>query len=256
MPMKKTNNAPYSINSVSELHRLLELPKPQHPLVSVIDFAEIKCFSTENLSSVIYNFYSICVKKDFTGKVKYGQNYYDFDEGVLTFFSPNQVISTEITDDMALSGLWLVIHPDFVQSYTLSKTIKEYGYFSYAVNEALHLSEKEEAVIAAIMQNIKQEYASVIDTFSQDVIISHIELLLNYANRFYNRQFITRKHANNDLLVKLESLLTDYFNSGKVQEYGLPTVHYLSEQLHVSIKLFKRYAAEYYRPEHAAAYSQ
>ncbi len=232
--MKKPDNTPYLINSISDLHRLLELPKPEYPLVSVINFDEIKCFSEERLSSVIYNFYSICIKRDFKGKVKYGQNYYDFDEGVMTFFSPGQIISAEITDDMALSGRWLVIHPDYIQNYALAKNIKEYGYFSYAVNEALHLSEKEEAAITTIMQNIRQEYSSGIDTFSQDVIISHIELLLTYANRFYNRQFITRKHVNNDLLTSMEAILADYFNSDKVQTMGLPTVRYLSDKLNIS----------------------
>ncbi len=232
--MKKVANTPYLINSISDLHCILGLSKPTHPLVSVINFEEIKCYTDESLKSIIYNFYSICIKKDFKGKVKYGQNYYDFDEGVMTFFSPGQVISTEITDDMALSGWWLVVHPDFIRNYPLSKAIKDCGYFSYAVNEALHLSEKEEAMVASIMRNIEQEYRSVIDNYSQDVIVSHIELLLNYSNRFYNRQFITRKTASNDLLVRLEELLTNYFSSNNVQQSGLPTVQYISSQLNVS----------------------
>lgn len=232
--MRKETNSPYTINSISELHRLLALPKPEHPLVSVINLSEIKCYSDNSLSSVIYNFYSVCNKKDFNGKMKYGQNYYDFDEGTMTFFSPGQVISTVVSEDISLSGLWLVIHPDFIRNYPLSKTIKNYGYFSYAVNEALHLSEKEEAMIALTMQNILQEYNSAIDSYSQDVIISHIELLLNYSNRFYNRQFITRKNAGNDLLIKLEGLLSDYFNSDKVLKKGLPTVQYISDKLNIS----------------------
>ncbi|WP_299289266.1 AraC family transcriptional regulator [uncultured Mucilaginibacter sp.] len=232
--MKKQALQPYAINSVSELHRILALPKPEHPLVSVINLDEIQCFADESLKSVVFNFYSVCIKKDFKGKLKYGQNYYDFDEGVLTFFSPGQVISTELTDDLKLSGFWLIIHPDFIQNYPLAKTIKNYGYFSYAVNEALFLSEKEETMIASIMKNIEQEYYANIDYYSQDVMVSHIELLLNYANRFYNRQFITRKNASNDLLVKLENLLSDYFANGKVRELGLPTVHFVSESLNVS----------------------
>lgn len=232
--MKKETNAPYIINSISELHRLLELPKPKHPLVSVINLNEIKCHFDESIKSFVYNFYSVCTKKDFKGKLKYGQNYYDFDEGIMTFFSPGQVISTVVDEDIALSGIWLVIHPDFIQNYALAKSIKDYGFFSYAVNEALHLSDKEEALITDIMQNIYAEYCSVIDGFSQDVILSHIELLLNYSNRFYNRQFITRKNASNDLLSNLEKLLLDYFNGNKVQEFGLPTVLYISEQLNVS----------------------
>ena len=232
--MKKLNAQPYSINSVSEIHRILGLPKPENPWVSVINFDEIQCFADDSLKSVVYNFYSICIKKDFKGKLKYGQNYYDFDEGVLTFFSPGQVVTTELTDDLKLSGYWLIIHPDFIQSYPLAKTIKDYGYFSYAVNEALFLSEKEETMIAAIMKNIEQEYYCNIDQYSQDVMISHIELLLNYANRFYNMQFITRKNAGNDLLVKLEAILSDYYNRGKVREAGLPTVQYVSEKLNIS----------------------
>ena len=231
--MKKETNQPYIIQSVSELHRLLELPKPQHPLVSVIDLEKITCID-ESIKSVIYNFYSICIKKNFKGKMKYGQNYYDFDEGIMTFFSPGQIISTELTDNLSLYGIWLIVHPDFIRNYSLSKNIKEYGYFSYAVNEALHLSEKEEALVTSIMQQIEQEYYSAIDNYSQDVIISQIELLLNYSNRFYNRQFITRKNANNDLLINLEAILTDYFNSEKVRELGLPTVQYISERLNIS----------------------
>jgi len=232
--MKKEANNPYTINSISELHRLLALPKPEHPLVSVINLSEIKCYFDDSLSSVIYNFYSVCNKKNFNGKMKYGQNYYDFDEGTMTFFSPGQVISTVVSEDMSLSGWWLVIHPDFIRNYPLFKTIKDYGYFSYAVNEALHLSEKEEAMITSTMQNIAQEYYSVIDSYTQDVIISHIELLLNYCNRFYNRQFITRKNAGSDLLIKLEALLSEYFTNEEVQKRGLPTVQYISQKLNIS----------------------
>jgi len=232
--MKKTDRKPYIINSISELHRLLELPKPKHPLVSVINFDEIKCFDDESLRSVSYNFFCIAIKKHFEGKMKYGQNYYDFDEGIMTFFSPMQVVTTEIVDGLKLSGYWLVVHPDFIRNYPLGKAIREYGYFSYAVNEALHLSEDEENVVMAIMQNIAREYCSALDNFSQDVIVSHIELLLNYCNRFYNRQFITRKTASSDLLIKLEDLLSNYFDSEQLQELGLPTVQYISGELNVS----------------------
>ena len=232
--MKKEPTHPHLINSISELHRLLSLPKPEHPLVSMINLSDLKDVCHEMIGSFVYNFYSVCIKKGFKGKLKYGQNYYDFDEGVMTFFSPGQVISTEVGDNIALSGPWLVIHPDFIRNYPLGKNIKNYGFFSYAINEALHLSEKEEVMLTTVMKNIEQEYRSVIDTYSQDVIVSHIEVLLNYSNRFYNRQFITRRNAGNDLLVNLEALLTDYFNSDKVQENGLPTVQSISEQLHIS----------------------
>jgi AraC-like DNA-binding protein len=237
--MRKQYNSPFIINSVSELHRLLKLPKPGHPLVSAIDLSEIgEMPSEEKLKVVGFNFYSICIKRDFKGKLKYGQNYYDFDEGVMSFFSPGQVVSA-ILDDKALSGWWLVVHPDFIRNYPLGKMIKGYGYFSYAVNEALHLSANEEAMIEGLFENIANEYRSSIDSYSQDVIVSHIELLLNYCNRFYNRQFITRKNASNDLLSNLEVLLSDYFNTDKVQKMGLPTVSYISAQLHVSPSYLK-----------------
>lgn len=232
--MKKGLIKPYSIGSISELHRLLKLGKPAHPLVSVIDFSTITCFSEEHLRSVSYNFYCIALKKDFQGKMKYGQNSYDFDEGFMTFFSPGQVVTTDIVDDLKLSGWWLVVHPDFIQNYPVAKQIKEYGFFSYAVSEALHLSEKEETILDFIVSTIRQEYSSAIDKHSQDVITSQIQLLLNYCDRFYNRQFITRKTASNSLLVKLENLLARYFNSDRLAESGAPTVQYVAEQLNLS----------------------
>lgn len=232
--MKRINDKPYSINSISELHRLLELPKPKHPLVSVIRFEDTKCFDQESLRSVAYHFYCIAIKNNFEGKMKYGQQYYDFDEGVMTFFSPMQVVTTDIVEGLKLSGYWLVVHPDFIRNYNLGQSIKQYDYFSYAVNEALYLSDDEENTVNAIMQHIEKEYVSTIDNFSQDVIVSQIELLLNYCNRFYNRQFITRRTASNDLLIKLESLLSHYFNSEQIQESGIPTVKYISGELNVS----------------------
>ncbi|MEC4005842.1 helix-turn-helix domain-containing protein [Flavobacterium sp. SUN052] len=224
------NNVPIILNSISELHRILALPKPIHPLVSVVNLDEITLVTDEILLTLVYNFYSICIKKGYKGKMKYGQNYYDFDEGMMSFFAPGQVITTEITDDATVSGIWLIVHPDFIRNYPLSKKIKEFGYFSYAVNEALHLSEKEEEMIETLMKNIEKEYQSTIDTYSQDVIISQIELLLNYCNRFYNRQFITRKNASNELLISMENLLDTHFE----KETKLPTVQYLSDKLNVS----------------------
>lgn len=166
--------------------------------------------------------------------MKYGQNYYDFDTGVVTSFAPGQVLSTDVDEDSSFSGCWLIVHPDFVRHYPLGKKMTTYGFFSYAVHEALHLSEKEEQKLTAIMQDITEEYHSSLDTFSQDVIVSHIELLLTYANRFYNRQFITRQHASHDVLIQVELLLSEYFDHGKASEIGIPTVHYISEKLNMS----------------------
>ncbi len=232
--MKTKNSQPYNVFSISELHRLLGLPKPQHPLISVINLKDVACSIDENTRSIVYQFYSVCIKKDFKGKLKYGQNYYDFDDGVMTFFSPGQVVLVDAAAEISVNGWWLVIHPDFIKNYSLFKVIKSYGFFSYAVNEALHLSEKEEAMIQNIFTNIEQEYCSAIDHFSQDVIVSHIELLLTYSNRFYNRQFITRKQASNSLLMKFEEVMNVFFTKTNLEEDGLPTVENIAKQLNIS----------------------
>lgn len=232
--MKKQSLVPYVIQSISEQHRLLSLPKPHHPLVSVFNFSDVKHGADEMSGSFVLNFYCIAIKKNFKGKLKYGQNFYDFDEGVMSFISPNQLLSKTTGDDIPVEGFCLVFHPHFIAQHPLGKSIKNYGFFSYNLYEALHLSDKEEKMIEAIFQNIEGEYKSSIDQYSQDVIVSQIELLLNYSNRFYNRQFITRKHANNDLLIQLERLLSDYFDSGQVDKSGLPSVQYISNKLNVS----------------------
>lgn len=229
--MKKSNKTFNTFNSISELHRFLGLPKPGHPLVSVVKCSEIIDHEDKPLSNYLNGFYIISVKKDFTGKMKYGQQYYDFDEGVMSFVAPGQLISKSDTNH---NGLSLIFHPDFIRNYPLAQTIKNYGFFSYSVNEALHLSEKEETMILTLMKSIEQEYLNAIDLLTQNVIVSQIDLFLNYCNRFYNRQFITRSNISNDLLIKLETLLTQFFNDEKLSETGPPTVQYISEQLHVS----------------------
>jgi len=232
----KNHLPPYQIRSISELHRILEIPGPQHPLVSLIDFEKIKCFSEEKYRSVSYNFYSIAIKKNFEGKIKYGQNDYDFDEGLMTFFAPGQVITTEINYDKVISGWWLVVHPDFIRGTALALKMGNYGFFSYAVHEALHLSIAEESFLEDLIFKIGKELNSALDSFSHDVIISYLELFLNYCNRFYHRQFITRKQGGNDLLTKVEVLLINYFSSEEQSQQGLPTVQYLAQQLNFSSK--------------------
>lgn len=222
------------INSISDLHKLMGLSKPLHPLVSLINMDEVQQNNHAEPIAFVLNFYGISLKKNLNSKLKYGQNYYDFDEGVLAMTASNQMLSVSDAENYKVSGWWLVFHVDFILNYPLGKTIKEYGFFSYAVNEALHLSDKEEKMLEGLFKNIEQEYQTSIDQFSQDVMVSHLDLLLNYCNRFYNRQFLTRKTANNDLLVKLDRILTDYFNTEKIEEFGLPTVHYVSDQLNVS----------------------
>lgn len=225
---------PYAIQSIRELHQLLELPKPKHPLLSVIDFSSIKCFDDQKLEAVTYGFYCVAIKKNFKAKMRYGQQHYDFDEGMMTFFAPHQVVITEIRDDWELEGLWLVIHPDFLLGFSLSREIRQFGFFSYAVHEALHLSEEEEITINQLLAHISKESQAAIDTFSQTIIIKQIELLLNYCDRFYQRQFLTRKQADSSLLSNFEALLEDYFGQDLTVTEGIPSVSYFAEKLNLS----------------------
>lgn len=230
--MKRKPHPP-SILSISTVHQLLKLKKPSNPLVSVIDLSDTNIDAEEIERSLTYNFYSIALKKNCDG-FHYGQRYYDFDEGVMSFIAPQQVIHLEESVRPKPEGLLLIVHPDFFQNYPLATTIISYGYFSYAVHEALHLSEAEEQLVMDMMNNIRREIASSIDSFTQDLIVSHIDLLLKYCDRFYHRQFITRKMANNDLLIRLEEHLNGYFNGESLSGKGLPTVQYLASQLNVS----------------------
>ncbi|GAB3794173.1 helix-turn-helix domain-containing protein [Spirosoma humi] len=230
--MKSTQ--PFRVNTISEYHQLMGLPKPEHPLISVLNFEMIKRQSGDGPTNLINNFYSIALKRNFNGKLKYGQQAYDFDEGILLFMAPGQVFSIEVEGDLKHTGWMLLVHPDYFWNTSLAKAIKQYDYFSYSVHEALHLSEKEEALLAGIMQSIAQEYHSPIDTFSQNVIIAQLDLLLTYADRFYHRQFITRKITNHKLLTRLEAILDAYFASNDLVEKGLPTVQYIADALNVS----------------------
>ena len=230
--MKKENYLPRKFESLTDLHYVLGLPKPLHPLVSLIHLEDIKILPDELPDTIVLNFYKIAYKTRLSSKVKYGQAYYDFGEGGLIFTAPNQVF--ESPDDAVKSGYILFIHPDFLLSYPLASKMKQYGFFSYAANEALHLSDQEKETILSIFKIIDDELRSRIDDFSHDVIISQVELLLNYSNRFYKRQFITRKAVNNDLLQKMEAVLNDYFENEKPLRGGIPTVQYLSENLNIS----------------------
>lgn len=236
--MKKTATSVQSV-SLSDVHRNHNLPLPLHPLISIIGgLGQQVAIPLNNLGGpTVPNFYRIAYKPGLGGKVKYGQGYYDFSEGGMLFAAPNQLIANCGSEyEETCSMYTLLLHPDFLLNYPLAKKIKQYGFFSYAANEALHLSEKEKNTIVSIFNNIQDELDSRIDDFSQDVIISQIELLLNYSNRFYKRQFITRKAANSDLLQRLEEVLEEYFNTEKSVGNGIPTVQYLAERVNVSPK--------------------
>ena len=229
--MKEVNSI-YKFNSLTEFHRVFGLDKPLHPLISFIDIADMKYNAGELPALIVMDFYKIAYKPGLCGNAKYGQNYYDFGEGGLVFTSPNQVF--ESPNGTSKSGCLLLVHPDFFLSYALAKNISRYGFFSYAVNEALHLSDLERTMIMSVFKIINEELSSRIDDFSQDVIVSQVELLLNYCNRFYKRQFITRKAVHVDVLEKLEIILDNYFRNEQSLKQGLPTVQFLSEQLNVS----------------------
>lgn len=226
---------PEKVSSISALHQFLGLKKPANPLISVFNFDDVKLELDTHLSAITTDFYVIALKKDCAGgKCRYGQQYYDFDEGIMYFIAPHQVLKF---DDILLNkvrGFVLVVHPDFLHGYGLASDIKEYGYFSYTANEALHLSEKEEKTIFDIIANVEQEIDINLDSFTQDLLVSNLDLLLKYCDRYYNRQFLTRKKVNSDLLSKLELLLDDYFKNDKLTINGIPSVHSIADQLRLS----------------------
>jgi AraC-like DNA-binding protein len=231
--MKNDTARPYIFNSITELHRALGLPKPLHPLVSLVNYADITTDTKEISKGMVFNFYKVSYKKNFSGKIKYGQSFYDFEEGGLSFVSPNQLI-TALEDEADYDGYTLLFHPDFIATFPLAKKITDYGFFSYSVSEALFLSEKEKEIIVGLFKNMQLELDSAIDIFSQEVMVSQLELLLSYSKRFYNRQFVTRKAANSVLLTRTETILNDFFNSDKGLMDGLPSVQQIASQLNVT----------------------
>jgi AraC family transcriptional activator of pobA len=232
-----SSNQLFHFHTISEYHRAAGLPKPAHPLISLVHMDDVKRPGAEHAFSMIYDFYSIAMKRVGDAKFRYGQQASDFDEGVLFFMSPGQVFGIEADKGGVVhrpEGWMILIHPDFLWNTPLAKVIKQYEYFNYAVYEALYLSDKEESILTSIANNIEQEYHSNIDRFSQNVIIAQLELMLTYSERYYQRQFITRKIANHEILTKLEDLLNTYFSSGALAQKGLPSVILIAESLHIS----------------------
>jgi len=228
------NQQPHRIKTISEFHQFRNLPKPEHPLISVYNFEDLKSLHEDEPKSLMLDFYSIALKRNVNAKMKYGQQEYDFDDGVMIFISPGQVFSIHANAQLQHSGWSLLVHPDFLWNTPLAKIIKKYEYFDYSVHEALLLSDKEENIVTGIAKNIDQEYRSNIDHFSQDIIIAQLEVLLNYCERFYHRQFLTRKITNHKILDRLEDILNDYFSSDALSKKGLPTVQNIAETLNIS----------------------
>ncbi len=228
-------DTPIRIKTISQFHTLRGLPKPKHPLISVINFEDMVPALESVKQSLIFDFYMISVKRDMEHKYRYGQRDYDFDEGVMFCMAPHQVLSiTREEKGRNPSGWMLMVHPDFLWDTAMAGAIRKYEFFDYSVHEALFLSADEEIKILQIIENIKEEYALNIDSFSRNIIISQLETLLNYSERFYQRQFITRHKANHQLLERLEILLNDYFESDDFPVKGLPGVQFLSDELNMS----------------------
>lgn len=226
------------IKTISDFHRLRGLSQPDNPLISVVDYSTITRPNNISELNLMFGFYQISIKRGINAKLKYGQQEYDFDEGIMFFMAPDQVFSIKATfiESERRSGWMLLVHPDFLWHTSLAKTIKRYEFFDYAVNEALFLSEKEETIINNIILNIQQECHSNIDKYSKQIIISQIETLLNYSERFYHRQFLMREKINCQILGRLENLLNIYFDYDNIAVKGLPTVQYIAGQLNISPK--------------------
>ncbi|AUD06599.1 helix-turn-helix domain-containing protein [Spirosoma pollinicola] len=228
--------------TISEFLQFRQLPKPDHPLIAVFKVENVASLQLSEPASWCYDFYCIGLKRVANAnevKLKYGQQLFDHDEGILSFVAPNQVLALSVdknTVQLKQSGWMLLIHPDFLWNTPLAITIKHYDFWHYAVNEALFLSEKEETVLVDIIRNIQQECQSTIDTFSKHIITSQIETLLRYSERFYNRQFITREKSAHQVLSRFETLLDAYFSNAGLNKEGLLTVQHIAAQLHLSPK--------------------
>ncbi len=220
------------IDSILQFNKLLKL-ETQHPLIAIVDFEKINTTIEETLFST--GFYSILLKDACQGTLRYGRNRYDYDEQTMIFVAPRQVIGVEGNqNNESGKGLGLFFHTDLLKGTSLASNIKTYNFFSYEVNEALHLSAEERRTIGDCMAKISNEVTRPIDKHSKRIIVSNIELLLDYCQRYYDRQFITREVLNHDILSRFESLISNYFESGVAEQKGLPSVKYCAEKLALS----------------------
>ncbi|MBP6182961.1 response regulator transcription factor [Flavobacterium sp.] len=223
------------LQSITDLHKLFSLGNSFHPLVTVLDFSKVT-ENVEEYSKITTDFYSIMFKNYCKNKIKYGRKAIDFQDGNLICIAPNQTIDMDNEEEEREDkmGWGLFFHPDLIRATTLNEKLKDYTFFNYEISEALHLSDKEKGVLYECVQKIQAELQENIDVYSQYIIVSTIELLLNYCSRFYGRQMITRSQNNKLIINQIESILTHYFSTNTIQEQGLPTVKYLAEKVHLS----------------------
>lgn len=224
---------PFRVKTITELHRLAEVPPPMHPLISIVRLEDLPELPKNYPTSFIYEFYSIGFKKNLKGYVEYGRKKYDFQEGVLAFTAPNQVLSYANSDSREATGWLIFFHRELLYKSPLLDKIVNYQFFSYAVNEALHLSAEEEQTIQGIIENLHAEYVQRIDDFSKEVMVSNLDLLMTYGQRFYKRQFVTRLEVNSEPIEQFNQLLDHYFKHDAMTK-GLPSVEYFSEKLFLS----------------------
>jgi len=227
----------YKVQTIAQLHEIAGFEKPKHPLITVIDFSKVAVSRRPESATFICSFYSVNFKKncDFI----YGRQAFDHQEGTLLCTAPEQVLTFNRKKETKTTEGWgLFFHPELIRKSPLGKRINEYSFFSYAENEALHLSEQEEQILLSLLRQMENEYNTNIDNYSHDLIISNIELLLNYCRRFYGRQFITRTNHNKDVIIRFEEFIIEYFNSDKLKEKGIPTVKYCAEAMNLSPNYF------------------
>jgi AraC-like DNA-binding protein len=219
-----------SINTVTEYNNQVGM-ETLHPLVSIVDFEKVEPFCNFRMQLGVY---AVFLKESKCGNMTYGCNTYDYEEGTLLFIAPGQVYGVVNQEKKRYIGKALIFHPDLILGTALGKNIKDYTFFSYQVNEALHLSARERAIITDCLDKISYELEHAIDTHSKTLIVSYLELFLNYCKRFYERQFVARSNVNKDVLSRFEKILDDYFSSDKAIESGLPSVRYCAEKLYLS----------------------
>ncbi len=222
------------IETIGEYYRWVGAKGSKHPLLGLFAYQDLPDFQVDKKLTFTFGFYTISIKIDYHCKARYGQTRYDFDEGLMSFTAPSQLGVIDEDFVAPKDGWLLLVHPDFMHGYPLARKLRDYAFFNYSVNEGLILSEEEEASVMDLFSHIQKEYLLPIDHSSQDVLIAQIDLLLTLCQRYYNRQFITRKKPNSDLLSKFESLLHEHFYSQPAAENGPPSVAHLAGQLNVS----------------------
>jgi len=225
---------PTFVQSIHDLHRILGYHKPKHPLVSLIQTKDVHIPEELFGTKLVFDFYVISLKEKY-GKMKYGHNHYDFQEGTMIFTAPGQVISPIKRETPETPRGWsLYLHTDLLRVSGFAERIKQYSFFSYAANEALHVSDQEKRILYECAANIEREYDQNIDRHSQRLIVSNVELLLNYCTRFYDRQFITRSTINKDVITRFEQFLANYYHSSPNEIKDLPTVAQCAEAVNLS----------------------